>query len=755
ILEELNQIRPILKDELVEINIVDKLTNEIQQIFEKLSKSSSIENVGTKLIDHLERLKLLAHEEAYLKRKEFISFLTNSSNKIKILFKNGINTEEEINRRARVLGSCFHPDRTKNPKCPYVLHEIFKSQGDELFKLISEFKEHLLNKLKKTLEIEDHEKYGNELWRITIDYNNASKGQWDKLKVLKKDDIKELSSELLKQNSMHMGELAFYQYRAACKIADKAKLLKKQVKLRGYMALCLYFTNKFLEAPLYTLAALLLQMKSNNVTQQEINEAKKIFVKVNGGREERERNEDGMSSDSSESDFNNSMALIRVNDQGITFNDREIIQITLAYTVAKLFVKAERSLVRFQTSYKEILRAKRCTFSYKKGQEIFKKITIRENLNKIMKQALSAYDDEKYQEFINVLSEEYDDENHKRLLNWCDKFGITRIVDMVSGRMEAKKLDKLTSELRSQGIYEFFKGACSKLKDSILEEIRNIARINIAILTITEFSMDAYQEAIETVEEVRKSVLSDIDTPLFITFPVETKSATAVDINYLNNQQSFNQDKYYQAIYFERLAEKEAKINKLKSLSHWQSAQENYNIAREINPDNLIYSFGYARCLLKLSKYTQVIKLSDTCPALNSSSKYLNLCSVAYFKQKKHADAMICNSEALNLDPGNHSAGKHRELVKKLNINNIGEHHINRYKNKLIYETDYLKNSHSNESPVYNILSIDGGGIRAGTSTGGIIAAGLSAPKFESIYINDEIEYRYLNSTQYFQLRNY
>ncbi|CAG8504768.1 20795_t:CDS:1 [Dentiscutata erythropus] len=219
ILEELKQISPILEDELVEINIVDKLTSEIQQIFKKLSgitktfegyqeaincefhmhkladrlinekliilkannnseeenKSSRIENVSMELIDHLKCLKLLAHKDAYSKRKEFISFLSNSSNKIEILFKNVINTEEEINRRARILGSCFHPDRTKNPKCPYVLHEIYKSQGDELFRLISKFKEHLLNELKKTLELKDHENYGNELWKITIDYHNASK----------------------------------------------------------------------------------------------------------------------------------------------------------------------------------------------------------------------------------------------------------------------------------------------------------------------------------------------------------------------------------------------------------------------------------------------------------------------------------------------------------------------------------------------------------------------------------------------------
>ncbi|RIB03846.1 hypothetical protein C2G38_2223950 [Gigaspora rosea] len=229
----INKIRRILENESFEINVVDKLISEIQRIFEKLigitktfegyleainceiymnkladsiinekliilktnndseehENSSKIKNVSTELINHLRCLKLFAHETAYSKRIEFISFISNFRDKMdqmEILSKNVTNTKEEINKRVRILSKCFHPDRTKNQDCPFVLQEIYKNQGDELLKLILDSKEHLLNKLKKNLELENHENHGNELWKITIDYHNASKGQWNKLKVLKK-----------------------------------------------------------------------------------------------------------------------------------------------------------------------------------------------------------------------------------------------------------------------------------------------------------------------------------------------------------------------------------------------------------------------------------------------------------------------------------------------------------------------------------------------------------------------------------------
>ncbi|PKB98983.1 hypothetical protein RhiirA5_366693, partial [Rhizophagus irregularis] len=330
------------------------------------------------MISSLEKLKSLASKAAYSIRLAFIYHFLNSPNKKEILFSNTVFTEEEINKRFRDIALYFHSDKTNRPNTPTWLQEKHRNLGDELFNFTLKFKESLLEDLEGISQNEGyltfHEKKANDLWKIAIDYRNAAKGQWDKLKVLNKDDIEKLSPDELKIVGIDNGILAYQEYRAACRIADKSKQLKKQVQLRGNMALCLYISNKFIEAQLYALSAIQLQLRnSQNVTQQDFIETKKIFDKVKGGGPTMDTTEGNTTVNAKETTkleteinlkdkSDNAMALVRTVDQGISFFERKTIQESINNDMANisvgLMLKADQSLVRYQVPAEVILHAK-------------------------------------------------------------------------------------------------------------------------------------------------------------------------------------------------------------------------------------------------------------------------------------------------------------------------------------------------------------------------------------------------------------
>ncbi|GBC52328.2 patatin [Rhizophagus irregularis DAOM 181602=DAOM 197198] len=902
------------------------------------------------MISSLEKLKSLASKAAYSIRLAFIYHFLNSPNKKEILFSNTVFTEEEINKRFRDIALYFHSDKTSRPNTPTWLQEKHRNLGDELFNFTLKFKESLLEDLEGISQNEGyltfHEKKANDLWKIAIDYRNAAKGQWDKLKVLNKDDVEKLSPDELKIVGIDNGILAYQEYRAACRIADKSKQLKKQVQLRGNMALCLYISNKFIEAQLYALSAIQLQLRnSQNVTQQDFIETKKIFDKVKGGGPTMDTTE-GNTVNAKETTkleteiklkdkSDNTMALVRTVDQGISFFERKTIQESINNDMANisvgLMLKADQSLVRYQVPAEVILHAKErvvkhkivggaamggamavgTTISVTAGLHIYEAVAIigvtsvggpfalvsgllalglgiwagvtlwkrgnrlrevpeiRENLNKIMIETIGAYNKGEYQEVIKALSEEYNKKTKDSLLKLTKREdfintdhiietllyygfrsdGIAYLLNLLgevlsSGKVElngmtkkdlkalatsvfngalseklvddAKKLDGRIRELRKGHIVSTF----NKFKDSVLlkeysdmakeykddaeempfisrlEEMRNITRINRAIFDILDAGKEEIKRAIETIKEVQNSIDNNyqfvnsakwryevLEDLLWVIngeeSPTESSEESSEEspklslityiddkyINYLNQQlkqASSTQERFrlFNAIAtcYVQLAEKEDN-NRLNGLCYWRSAQKNYEEAREKDPENLDAALGFAKCLLKLSKYTQVIQLLNVCPNLTSLSEYWYFRSIAYQKKADYKNAKENIIEALNLDNKNKLADKQRLLLKKLSEKNIIEWRINRYKKEKndIDDVDYFKSSHSKESPTYNILSIDGGGVCGilpalwlseieyrthrpishlfnmitGISAGGIIAAGLSVPFWE------------------------
>jgi hypothetical protein len=903
-------------------------TNEVKEQLEHQIKTTVEKNENKQeFIDSLRHLKKLALETTYSKRIAFIQHVLNSSNKKEVLYSDTQFTEEEINKRYKKLASYFHPDKTNQPNTPNYLQDKHKNLGSDIFKATQEFRDFLLSELKVVSNNEGlnfHEKKANELWKITIDFRNAAKGQWDKLKVLKEDEIKEFSPEELKNLSVANGILAYQEYRAACKIVDKDKQLKKQVKLRGSMALCLYVSNKYLEAQLYALSAIQLQLKnSHEVTKQDLIEATNIFDKIKNGNttEAAPKLNTEIKLKGNEG---NSMALVKMVDQEISFFEKKAFCCSIRDDMEKLstelLLKPDRSLVCYQASKEENLRTNEHSIKYKmagfatftfggaatlgifetaavaisgvlltpialvaglatlglgfycgkelwkKGSSLMEEPEIRENLNKIMREALSAYDKGNYQEFFEKLSQEY--KNGSRLFkleerddtiaprNIIDSLlkhgfrsdGIAYLLNLLgevlnSGKIEikgkakttnelkelaknvfagvlseklkeeAKKLDDRVNNLRSYKIKSYF----DRFKDSVsfkeysdiaqehigdaqkmpfqsrLGEMCNIARINLSIFDILNGGQEEFNRAKKTIEEIRDSINSEhqfvgmaksrleaLEDLLWvvsgdeqpkkspelsqITFPEDTmKYIDNKYIDYLNEklqQITSNQDKikiYNQiAVCCEQLAEKDDKINQLNSLKYWHYAQKNYEHIREIDWNNPDATLGFAKCLLKLSKYTQIVKLADTNQSLTLSSEYWRYCSIAYCKQNNYEMANDAIVHALSLDFKNKSASKQWEILRKLEENTIKSRikRYKNYKNNIIYEENYLVNSRSNINSNYNVLSIDGGGIRgvlpalwlseienrthrpishlfsmiAGTSTGGFIAAGLSAP---------------------------
>ncbi|CAG8484635.1 4668_t:CDS:1 [Funneliformis mosseae] len=476
-----NEIQPATFESYQEIvnyeisfhNVANNLINEGLVKFQE-SGNSKIKDDNRQYFSSLNSLKLLASKMAYSKRIDFIrdvldSSHKDSSHKKELLFSNIMFTEEEINKRYRKLALYFHPDKTGQPNTPYYLQSEHKKLGDRLFRFGLNFKESLLDELKNTLKNEGwalHEKFANHLWKITIDYRNAAKGQLNNLKLLNKDDIKELTSEGLKRHSVNYGLLAYKEYRAACKIVDKAKQLKDQVRLRGNMALCLYVSNRILEAQLFALSAINLHLKNSNLVTHELNEAKKIFDKVRGRNVTDETNKPATEIKLKDN-FDNK-ALVKL-DREISFFEKKSQQRSIDDDMKKiitdLMFNADRSLVRYEIPEEEILQVKEHAKQFKiiggmtmvvggglvstvtmaaieefglaialgflgpiglifgittvglglwggykllnKGAEMTEVPVILEKLNDIMREALKAHDEGDHQKFIDVLSKEY------------------------------------------------------------------------------------------------------------------------------------------------------------------------------------------------------------------------------------------------------------------------------------------------------------------------------------------------------------
>ena len=375
----------------------------------------------------------------------------------------------------------------------------------------------------------------------------------------------------------------------------------------------------------------------------------------------------------------------------------------------------------------------------------------------------------------------------------------------------SNKLDDRITELRKNTLYSKFKNIedAFRLKDystiakeyikdsqempfkSRLEEVRNIAKINLAIIRITNGAEDDYNSAKKLIEEVRKSIdesyqfisksilrLEVIEDYYWIVTGENLDSNKIEKVLPIKLLQEENNEKERYLVYLEDLFNKsksrvekidiqnkiahyfetkaeENKANKLISLKFWQNAKNAFHKSLKLNKNGSTQALGYARCLLQLFEYSNVVLFIQKNQKLLQSSESWFYCGVANRKCNNYKQAEQCIIESLRIDPKNYKAEKERDLILKLKPELRESKKV-----ALNINEDYFQSIQKFEGKkCYKILSIDGGGVRgiipamwldeiekrtlkpishlfntiSGTSIGGIIAACLAAPLNETV----------------------
>ncbi|CAF0957936.1 unnamed protein product, partial [Didymodactylos carnosus] len=207
------------------------------------------------------------------------------------------------------------------------------------------------------------------------------------------------------------------------------------------------------------------------------------------------------------------------------------------------------------------------------------------------------------------------------------------------------------------------------------------------------------------------------------------------------------------AVYYRLQAAKYENIHHLQALPKWNSAKDNYISILELDSNDLLACLGYGRCLIMLSKYTKAQDyLCKVISVHDDSAEAWYLLGVARRKLRSYDEAKYAIDSALNRDQTHKDAANELKIILALKSTSTKEDRMNAYN---VMKTSSLSSRSKDGSLDYNILTVDGGGIRglisavwlaeierrtnrsassmfqmmAGTSTGAIIAAGLCTPE--------------------------
>ncbi|CAF3024201.1 unnamed protein product [Rotaria sp. Silwood2] len=225
-------------------------------------------------------------------------------------------------------------------------------------------------------------------------------------------------------------------------------------------------------------------------------------------------------------------------------------------------------------------------------------------------------------------------------------------------------------------------------------------------------------------------------------------------------------------------AEHFEKIHRLQALPHWHEAKKSYTKVLKLDPNSLEMSLGFGRCLCMLSKLETAEKfLRKTLAAHPCSAEGWYLLALTKRKLHVYDEANYFIQKALENDSSCREAVEESNVIKVLQSEKMLDRLevYNRMKSS-------RKAASANNSSDFNVLTIDGGGVRgimpavwlaelerltkrstaslfnmmAGVSTGAILAAGLCTPGHDNVqeprYAASDIVKLYVaDSNQVFQ----
>ncbi|RDD36427.1 hypothetical protein TrispH2_011569 [Trichoplax sp. H2] len=289
----------IALDEL-QLDLVNKLNSAkknvnvlVHQSNANLSKQENPEihwnDFSEVLMEERELRKIL---QKYLNQRaaEVVKLCLSKEAEFRESFFHGVElTEKNISKRYHLLAQ-FHPEQF--PQCSK--NDVFI----HFLKILDEEEEIALLRLQQVVGSSEPERYidfhiskAEEYLALIIDWQNVSKGQFDRLRILKREDYHDKTLQEQLDFQKDNAQLCYQQYRAACKIADAIAIQNqgsskfthyrhRQVEIRKHIATILRAADNLFESQMYTFGALRIFLQCDDATDSEFMEIYRNVSKI-------------------------------------------------------------------------------------------------------------------------------------------------------------------------------------------------------------------------------------------------------------------------------------------------------------------------------------------------------------------------------------------------------------------------------------------------------------------------------------------